>query len=286
MPTITAKTKILGVIGHPIEHSMSPIMHNTAINDLKLDYVYLAFDIEPQDLSKAIDGIRALNIKGISVTIPHKEAIMEYLDEIEPIAKNIGAVNTIKNKNGYLKARNTDGAGGKQSLIENGCELSDKKVLFIGAGGAARALSYFLAEDVAQIIFLNIRKERSKLLAKELNEKTGVKTFADSISNKNLKKFCSTSDILINASPIGMYPKIEETPVPKEFLHKNLFVFDIIYNPLKTKLLKNAEDIGCKTLGGLDMLVNQGFLAFEWWTEKTPKKELMRNTVKKFLGIK
>jgi len=286
MPTITAKTKILGVIGHPIEHSMSPIMHNTAINDLKLDYVYLAFDIEPQYLSKAIEGFRALNIKGISVTIPHKEAIMEFLDEIDPIAKNIGAVNTIKNKIGYLKARNTDGAGGKQSLIENGCELSDKKVLFIGAGGAARALSYFLAEDVAQIIFLNIRKERSKLLAKELNEKTGVKTFADGISNKNLKKFCSTSDVLINASPIGMYPKIEETPVPKEFLHKNLFVFDIIYNPLKTKLLKNAEDIGCKTLGGLDMLVNQGFLAFEWWTEKTPKKELMRNTVKKFLGIK
>ncbi len=286
MPTITAKTKILGVIGHPIEHSMSPIMHNIVINDLKLDYVYLAFDIEPQDLRKAIDGFRALNIKGISVTIPYKEAIMEYLDEIDPIAKNIGAVNTIKNKNGYLKARNTDGAGGKQSLIENGCELSDKKVLFIGAGGAARALSYFLAEDVAQIIFLNIRKERSKLLAKELNEKTGVKTFADGISNKNLKKFCSTSDVLINASPIGMYPKMEETPVPKEFLLKNLFVFDIIYNPLKTKLLKNAEDIGCKTLGGLDMLVNQGFLAFEWWTEKTPKKELMRNTVKKFLGIK
>ncbi|GAG88976.1 unnamed protein product, partial [marine sediment metagenome] len=123
--------------------------------------------------------------------------------------------------------------------------------MFIGAGGAARALSYFIAEDVAQIIFLNIRKERSKLLAKELNEKTGVKTFADGISNKNLKKFCSTSDVLINASPIGMYPKIEETPVPKEFLHKNLFVFDIIYNPLKTKLLKNAEDIGCKTSGGL-----------------------------------
>jgi len=286
MPTITVKTKILGVIGHPIEHSMSPIMHNTAINDLKLDYVYLAFDIEPQDLSKAINGFRALNIKGISVTIPHKEAIMEFLDEIDPIAKNIGAVNTIKNKNGYLKARNTDGAGGKQSLIENGCELSDKKILFIGAGGAARALSYFLAEDVAQIIFLNIRKERSKLLAKELNKKTGVKTFANGISNNTLKKFCSSSDILINASPIGMYPKINETPVAKEFLHKDLFVFDVVYNPLETKLLKDANEIGCKTLGGLDMLVNQGFLAFEWWTEKTPKKELMRNTVKKFLGIK
>jgi len=286
MPTITAKTKILGVIGHPIEHSMSPIMHNTAINDLKLDYVYLAFDIEPQNLSKAIDGFRALNIKGISVTIPHKEAIMEFLDEIEPIAKNIGAVNTIKNKNGYLKARNTDGAGGKQSLIENGCELSDKKVLFIGAGGTARALSYFLAEDVAQIIFLNIRKERSKLLAKELNEKTGVKTFADGISNNTLKKFCSSSDILINASPIGMYPKINETPVAKEFLHKDLFVFDVVYNPLETKLLKDANEIGCKTLGGLDMLVNQGILAFEWWTEKLPKKELMIHILKNSFGIK
>ncbi len=286
MPTITAKTKILGVIGHPIEHSMSPIMHNTAINDLKLDYVYLAFDIKPQNLSKAIDGFRALNIKGISVTIPYKEAIIGYLDEIDPIAKNIKAVNTIKNEDGFLKARNTDGAGGKRSLIENGCGLSDKKVLFIGAGGAARALSYFIAEDVAQIIFLNIRKERSKLLAKELNVRTGVKTFADAISNYNLKKFCATSDILINTSPIGMYPKIEETPVAKEFLHKDLFVFDVVYNPLETKLLKDANEIGCKTLGGLDMLVNQGILAFEWWTEKIPKKELMTNSVKKFLGIK
>jgi shikimate dehydrogenase len=286
MTYISAKTKILAIIGHPIEHSMSPIIHNAAIQDFKLDYIYLAFDIDPPNLRKAVEGFRALNIKGINVTLPYKEEIIKFLDEIDPTALNIGAINTIKNENGYLKARNTDGAGAIKSLIENDCELKNKNVLFIGAGGAARALSYFLAEHVNQITFLNIRKARSELLAKQLNEKTGIKTFSDSISDKNLKKYCSLSDILINASPIGMYPKNDETPVPKEFLHTDLFVFDLVYNPLETKLLRDAIKIGCKTLGGLDMLINQAILAFEWWTGKTPKKELMMNTVINFLGAK
>ncbi len=286
MSYITAKTKILAVIGHPIEHSMSPIMHNAAIQDLKLDYVYVAYDIDPKHLKKAVEGFRALNIKGINVTTPHKETIMAYIEEIDPIAKDIGAINTIKNEDGYLKASNTDGAGGKKSLLENGCHLSGKTVLFVGSGGVARALGYFLAEDVAQLIFLDIVEKKAKSLAKEIDEKIGVKTKSDLISNKNLKDYCNSSDILINASPIGMYPKIENTPVFKEFLHKDLFVFDVVYNPLETKLLKDANEIGCKTLGGLDMLVNQGILAFEWWTEKTPKKQLMMNTVKNFLGIK
>jgi len=286
MSYITAKTKILAVIGYPIEHSMSPTMHNAAIQDLNLDYVYVAYNIAPENLGKAVEGFRALEIKGVNVTIPHKVAIMQFLDEIDPIAKNIGAINTIKNENGYLKARNTDGAGGKKSLLENGCELSGKNVLFVGAGGVARALSYFIAEDVGQIAFIDVFEEQAKSLANDINTKTGVKTVSNIVSEKNLRDFCANSDILINASPIGMYPKVNATPVPKEFLHKNLFVFDVVYNPLKTQLLTEAEEVGCQILGGLDMLVNQGILAFQWWTGKDPNKELMTNKIIDFLGIK
>jgi shikimate dehydrogenase len=286
MSYITAKTKILAVIGYPIEHSMSPTMHNAAIQDLNLDYVYVAYNIAPENLGKAVEGFRALEIKGVNVTIPHKVAIMQFLDEIDPIAKKIGAINTVKNENGYLKARNTDGAGGKKSLLENGCELSGKNVLFVGAGGVARALSYFIAEDVGQIAFLDVVEEQAKSLANDINAKTGVKTVSNVVSERNLRDSCANSDILINASPIGMYPKINATPVPKEFLHKNLFVFDVVYNPLKTQLLTDAEEVGCQILGGLDMLVNQGILAFQWWTRKDPNKELMMNKIIDFLGIK
>lgn len=286
MSYITAKTNILAVIGDPIEHSMSPTMHNAAIQDLNLDYVYVAYNIAPENLGKAVEGFRALNIKGINVTIPHKVEIMQYLDEIDPTAQEIGAINTIKNEDGYLKARNTDGEGGKRSLIENGCELSGQRVLFIGAGGVARALSYFLADEVERIRFLDINPAYSKKLAKEINEKTGIITEGEEISNRLYIDWSIKSDILINATPKGMHPRISETPILKEFLHSGLFVFDAVYNPLKTKLLKDAEEVGCKTLGGLDMLVNQGILAFEWWTGKTPKKELMMNKIIDFLGIK
>ncbi|MBD3256700.1 MAG: shikimate dehydrogenase, partial [Candidatus Lokiarchaeota archaeon] len=259
--SINAQTSLLCLIGWPIEHSMSPIMHNTIIQKLNLNYVYLAFNVKPKKLKDAMRGIRSLNIKGVNITIPHKENIIPYLDELDPLAARIGAVNTIKSINGVLKAKNTDAEASKKSLINGGCSLSGKNVLVLGAGGAARAVSFALADEVEKIIITNRTKKRAISLAKEINKKTNGKAEAYSNEKSILKKFISDTHLLINTTPVGMHPNIDEMPIPETLLHENLFVFDVIYNPLQTKLLKKAKGRGCEILGGLDMLVNQGALS-------------------------
>ncbi|MGV9171377.1 MAG: shikimate dehydrogenase [Promethearchaeia archaeon] len=283
--SIKGTTQILCLIGHPVEHSFSPIMHNPALKELDLDYVYTAFDVHPSDLEKAVNGVRALNIQGCNITIPHKETIIPFLDEIDPLAAKIGAVNTIKNENGKLIAKNTDSIGGKKALKEAGCVISDRKVAFFGAGGACRALSFVLAEDAKEIVIFNRTVSRGKNLAEELQKKMDIKAKGLALDDQSIEKELKDSDILVNTTPIGMHPDVAESPIVKEILHRDLFVFDVIYNPIKTKLLKDAEQIGCKTLGGLDMLVYQGALGFEWWTGHTPNISLMKTALKKHLGI-
>ena len=283
---ITGTTKLYCVIGHPIAHSFSPIMHNANFQDLGLDYVYVAFDVRPDHLEKAVNGFRALGIKGINVTIPHKETIIKYLDEIDPIAEKMAAVNTIKNENGVLKATNTDAGGAKKSLLDAGCEISGKNVLIVGSGGVTRAISFILAEDVGRMVLTDIDEDRAINLTAEVKQKTGANVEGKFSTEDILKQEIEKTDILINCTPIGMYPETDMSPVPKSLLHNGLFVFDVIYNPLETQLMKDAANIGCQTLGGLDMLVNQGVLAFEWWTGKTPNSQLMKNKIIDFLGIK
>lgn len=283
---ITGTTKTICLIGHPVEHSFSPIMHNAAFKKLGLDYVYVAYEVHPDNLESAIKGMRALDIKGMNVTIPHKQEVMKYVDEIDPIAEKMGAINTIKNDNGVLKARNTDAGGARKSLIDAGCELSGKNVLILGSGGVSRALAFILAEDVGQIVLTDIVEDLAIGLAKEVSEKTGANIEAIISNDATLKEEAEKADILINATPLGMYPKMDASPIAKELLHKDLFVFDVIYNPLETKFMKEATEIGCKTLSGLDMLVNQGVLAFEWFTGKTPNSKLMKEKIVEFLGIK
>ena len=285
-PYITARTNVLCVIGHPIEHSMSPIMHNAALKDLSLDYVYVAFNIPPNDLKKAVLGFKMFSIKGINVTIPYKEKIIPYLDEIDPLAEKIGAVNTIKNEGKYLIGKNTDASGAKKALLDAGCEITGKKALILGAGGAAKAVGFAISEDLDAVYIANRTEKRAIKLAKDLTNKTTIKAVGKNMSINTLKNLVNDVDILINTTPLGMYPDIEESPISKEMLHNNLFVFDIVYNPLETRLLKEASKIGCKTLGGLDMFVNQGALAFEWWTGKKPNLNLMKEKVVEFLGKK
>ena len=265
---------------------MSPTMWNPALQELGLDYVYVAFNVHPDNLEKAINGMRALRIKGMNVTIPHKEAIIKYLDEIDPIALKMGAINTIKNDNGVLKARNTDAAGARKSLVDAGCGISGKKILILGSGGVARALCYILSEEAEKIILTDIIEERAVNLAKEVKDKMNAEVIGKLSSENNIKEEIKDTDILINATPLGMYPKVSATPISKELLQSNLFVFDVVYNPLETRSMREAAEIGCKTLGGLDMLVNQGVLAFEWWTGKSPNSALMKNKIIDFLGIK
>ncbi|TKJ22782.1 MAG: shikimate dehydrogenase [Promethearchaeota archaeon Loki_b32] len=283
---ISSHTKVLCVIGYPIEHSMSPIMHNAVIRELKLNYIYLAFKVSPNNLNLAVKGFRAFNIKGINVTLPFKQKIMNYLDDIDPIAQKIGAVNAIKNDNGNLSGRNTDAEAAKNALINAGYTTSGKNLLILGAGGAARALTYILAEDINKIIIANRTEKRAIKLAKELKKNFSIKVEGKRNSISVLKEESKKADILINTTPLGMYPSVEKSPIPAEFLHKDLIVYDIVYNPLETKLMKDATKIGCNTIGGLDMLVNQGALAFEWWTNKKPNIDLMKNKIIEFLGMK
>ena len=284
--SLSARTNIFCIIGHPVEHSMSPTMWNPALQEFGLDYAYVAFDVHPKGLEKAINGMRVLGIKGMNVTIPHKEKVIQYLDEIDPIAQKMGAVNTIKNDDGVLKARNTDAGGAKKSLIDAGCEISGKNILFLGSGGVARSVAYILSEEANKIVLTDIVEKTALTVAKEIKENMGANIEGKLSKVTIIKEEIKKADILINATPLGMHPKVDASPISKELLHEDLFVFDVIYNPLQTKLMKEAAEIGCKTLGGLDMLVNQGVLAFEWWTGKSPNASLMKSKIIAFLGIK
>ncbi|MHA2185937.1 MAG: shikimate dehydrogenase [Promethearchaeota archaeon] len=282
---LTSKTKIFCVIGYPIEHSMSPIMWNPALKELNLDFIYVAFSVHPKNLEKAIEGMKVMGIKGMNVTLPYKQEIMKYIDEIDPIAQKIGAVNTIKNDEGILKAKNTDAGGAKKSLLENGCEVEGKNVLILGSGGVARSITYILAEDANKIVVTDLIEEKALLIANEIKELMGVNIEGKISSEKNIEIAIKNSDILINATPVGMSPNVDATPVSMDLLHPDLFVFDVVYNPLTTRLMREAARVGCKTLGGLDMLINQGVLAFEWWTNKKPNKELMKKKIIEYLGL-
>ncbi|MFX1447648.1 MAG: shikimate dehydrogenase [Promethearchaeota archaeon] len=278
-PYINTRTKVLCVIGHPIEHSMSPFMHNAALEELSLDYIYLAFDVPPKDLKKAVLGFKKHDMKGINVTIPHKETIMEYLDQIDPLAEKIGAVNTIKNVDGNLIGRNTDAFGAKKALIDTGFQVKGKKVLILGAGGAARAISFALSDEIDEIFVCNRTEKRAIKLAKDLNDSMKVTATGKDMSKETLTALIDDVELLINTTPVGMYPDIKRTPISKDLLADHLFVYDIIYNPLKTQLLNEASEIGCKTLNGLDMFINQGALSFEWWTNTKPNLSTMKEKI-------
>ncbi len=282
---ITSHTKILCVIGHPVEHSMSPTMWNPALQELELDYMYVAFDVHPDSLEKAINGIRSLGITGVNVTIPHKKAVIKYIDEVDPIALKIGAINTIKNERGILKARNTDAGGAKKSLLDIGFDISGKDILILGSGGVSRSIAYILADEANKIVLTDLIEERATSVASEIRDNMKVDIEGKLNNRDNIEEYIKKADILINATPIGMYPKVDETPISKDLLHDDLFVFDVIYNPLETRLMKEAAETGCVTLGGLDMLVNQGILAFEWWLNKKPNKDLMKNKIIEYLGL-
>ena len=282
---ITGKTRVCGLIGDPVEHSISPAMHNAAFQALGLDYIYLPFRVASEDLKKAIDGMRALNLCGLNVTIPHKVAVMQYLDELDPLAEKIGAVNTIVNNDGKLKGYNTDAAGFIKALAASGMKPAGKHVALLGAGGAARAIAFALADNGAEITILNRKQELNWAveLAARVGKAYKKKFQALELNIKALKATLADTDILVNATSVGMFPKIDDTLVPAGLIKPGLAVYDIIYNPIETKLLKEAGQAGAKTIGGLDMLVGQGTIAFELWTGKKAPVEIMKKAATKAL---
>ncbi len=279
---IKGKTQTVGIFGFPVKHSFSPPMHNAAFEKLGLDFVYLPFCVEPDNLPTAVKAIKALSITGVNITVPHKQKVLEFLDKVDSVAEMIGAVNTIHNQQGKLVGYNTDGTGFINSLREEGQFISRGKSAFlIGAGGAGHALALMLAkEGIEKLYITDIIREKSQVLFNRI-KKYFNKCEAEIVDFKeeNFSGKIAEVDILLNATPAGMHEG-DSSVVKESNLRKDLFVYDVIYNR-ETALLRSAKQIGAKTLGGLGMLLNQGALAFKIWTGKEAPKELMKEILQK-----
>jgi shikimate dehydrogenase len=275
---LSAKSKFIIIVGDPVSHSLSPAMHNAAYEKLAIDdqFVYLGANVKVANLKEVILAMKVMdNFYGLTCTIPHKVEVLKYLDWVDKKAKKIGAVNTVVKKNGLLCGYNTDWLGAVIPL-EKITSLKGKKVLVLGAGGAARAIVYGLKEKEAVVYILNRTLEKAKNLAKEFKAK--VLTF-------NQQKEVSNFDIIINATSVGMEPLVNETPINPSFLKKNQIVFDIVYNPKETKLLKEAKKKGAKIIYGLEMLLYQGVAQFEIYTGKKAPIEVMRKVLMEKLKV-
>lgn len=263
---LDSDTVLFAVLGDPVSHSLSPVMHNQAFYDVGYNGVYLAFRVK--DIGAAVSGIKALDIKGASITISHKVSVMAFLDELDETAQKIEAVDTIKNQQGVLTGYNSDCLGAVRALSEK-TTIKDKEVVIIGAGGAARAIGYGIIAEGGRVTVVNRTIEKGEKLAKDIGSE--FQPLA------NLKK--AKCQILINTTPVGMTPDTDAMPVQREDLDKSMVVMDVVYNPLKTRLLREAEDIGCIPVDGLAMFVYQGAFQFELWTAKKAPIDVMRKAV-------
>lgn len=276
-----ADSKLYCILGNPVRHSMSPHIHNASFKEIGFNGVYVAFEVE--NAVASVQAIRALGIMGASVTIPHKIDVMPVLDEIDDVAEMIGAVNTIVNRDGKLFGLNTDGPGAVKALKDAGVEPKGKKVVLIGSGGAARAVAFALAanEKIADITVMGVIKNEMEVLVDRIKEKTGAVAWTVMLSEREdiAREAVISADIVINASPVGMHPKEDVTPIPVEWISPETTVFDVVYNPLETKLIEESAKRGCRTVRGVEMFINQAVLQFECWTREKAPEELMRKIV-------
>ncbi|MDI6761950.1 MAG: shikimate dehydrogenase [Thermodesulfobacteriota bacterium] len=268
---IDAQTELYGIIGNPVRHSLSPILHNGVFRRMEINAVYLALEVK--HLKEALSGIKALGLRGVSVTIPFKTEVFSLLDEVDEVSGKIKSVNTIVNKEGNLIGYNTDWQGAMEALEEK-VNLKEKKVLLLGAGGSARAIGFGLKEKMSQIIVYNRSQNRAEALAKELGCNHCPLSSVEEME----------WDIIVNATSVGMYPHDAESPIPKEVLKKGMVVMDIVYQPLRTRLLQEAEEQGCVTIDGLEMLARQGAAQLEIWIGRRPDLKEIREDLWRALG--
>lgn len=267
---VNGKTRITGIFGYPIEHTLSPLMHNTAFRSLGLDICYVPFRVSPEDLPDAVRAVRSLNMLGVNITVPHKEDVIPLLDAVNEEASFIGAVNTIVHSEGYLTGYNTDGRGFISSLSEKGISIDGKDIAVIGTGGASRAISYYLSDKAARLSLFDIDTKKAEKLAGDLgNIRSNVVLLPD-------MNTMGKPDIIINATPLGMKAD-DPLPVDPDFISADTAVCDLVYK--NTKLLQNASKRGAKTIDGSGMLLWQGVLAFELWTGVKPPVDLMRRVL-------
>lgn len=280
---IKGSTNIVGLIGHPVEHSFSPPMHNAAFDALNMDYAYVAFDVNPNDLKSAIEGAESLNIKGFNVTIPHKVDVMQYLDELDEVARLIGAVNTIDFKN--LKGYNTDGIGAVKA-IEEVTSIKNKNVVVAGAGGASRAISFYIAKYGAEsLTILNRNEAKAESLASDVSD-SGLIGEVASDSINAIGNYMEGADVLIDTTPLGMHPNISDEPIVKaDMMDEDLVVFDAVYNPNETVLIKEAIKANAKPVYGIKMLLYQGAESFKIWTGKTAPVDVMEKALRNTLNL-
>jgi len=278
---INGKTKIIGIIGKNIENSLSPLIHNQIILKNSLNFCYLPFQVAETNLGKAIQGIKALNIKGVNITFPYKEKAIKFIDEVEESAQRIGAVNTIVNNKGILTGYNTDVIGFKKSLQEDGkFATKGKRAVILGAGGSARAVAYALLEEgIEEVYIFNRTPEKAEKIKQDLSSffpESSIYVFL--LEEENLKNKIERAHLIVNTTSLGMPPKIDYTPLPDEKLfHPDLLVYDLIYHPAKTLFLRQAEKAGAKIINGLPMLVYQGIESFCLWTGLKPEgKEVLK----------
>lgn len=283
----SGKTKTICIFGHPVTHSMSPTIHNAAFKNIGLDYNYIAFDVDPKNIKEALISLKVLNIKGANITIPHKEKVIKYLDQIDPFAKKLGAVNTVVNVNGKLKGYNTDGEGFIRGLKEDSnVTVKNKNVLVIGTGGASRGIIASLISHNVKTIALTNRTEANAIkLKKEFEKKFSFTNFTIiPFKEKMINKLLPVFDVIVNTTSIGMEgEKVKALPLNLRYSKKSVIVSDIVYKPLATPFLKEAKKYKRKTNDGLSMLIHQGAIGFKLWTKKEADTKIMRSAVLKCL---
>ena len=283
--SIGTGTQICAIIGNPVSHSLSPAIHNAAFAALGLNFVYVAFRVE--DVRQALAGIRALeNFRGLSVTIPHKLEAMKYVDEVAPVDRHIGSINTVINDNGKLTGFGTDGPGALKAFRDAGETVAGKNVLMLGAGGAARAIAFTLARDAgpSEINILDIDGPTVARLATDLTAGTDAVIRSEVMTDKALANAMGTADIIIHCTPVGMHPKENASLVPEILFRPGQVVFDAVYNPLETRLLREAKACGLMVISGVEMFINQAVLQFEKFTGIAAPEEIMRRVVMEHLA--
>jgi shikimate dehydrogenase len=279
---IDPKTKIYGLVGHPLEHTASPAIHNAAFRALGLNAVYLVFDVEPTMFEDAIKGLKALKVCGFNVTIPYKERIIPLLTHVDPSAARVGAVNTVKLDGVSLIGYNTDVAGFLAPLLKLNLKLNEITALILGAGGAAKAcVRALLDAGCRELIVLNRSLERALNLSKQHSNRLKV----GPLNEESLKEAVSRATLVVNTTPVGMYPNVDESIIPKALLRSDLIVYDLVYRPPQTKLLKEAKEVGATTIPGYKMLLEQAAESFRIWTGLEPPKEAMLKALKMELGV-
>ncbi len=276
---INSHTLLYCIFGNPVRHSLSPVIHNLSFREKDINAVYLAF--EPESIGDSIKAIRSLGIAGASVTIPFKIDAMKYLDELDPLARHIGSINTIHNNKGTLKGYNTDGYGAVTSLRDNDVAMDGSVFIIIGNGGSARSIGFTILQEGGQVILAGRNRERVEALRDDLL-KTGPGVKAVLLDELN-SDIMQNVDVIINTTPIGMHPDVDSIPLREDLLNEKHTVFDIVYSPENTRLLNAASAKGCRIIRGLDMLINQGIKQFEIWTGQTAPVELIKEEVKKLI---